>query len=290
MMLNSFRAQPAAHDSPLLAVIGWPAKHSLSPAFQQPALDHVGVAARYVIREIPPEGLAAFAAEARGPNWLGFNVTIPHKLAIMPLLDEIVPAARAIGAVNTVVNRGGRLIGHNTDVTGFGGALRLEAGFDPAGKRVALLGAGGAARGVLKGLVDAGAAHVTIANRTLERAQHLARELGQGRAHAVALDGDELRHVLPTCHLLVNATSVGMHAPAAPADPAALPPHAVVYDVIYTPAETELLRLARARGLPAYNGLSMLVYQGGDAFELFTGRPAPRDLMLRAALAALSRS
>ncbi len=146
----------------LLAVIGYPIKHSLSPVFQQAALDARGIGARYQMREVEPAALGSFVAETRVPRWMGFNVTIPHKEAILPLIDELSPTAGAIGAVNTVVNRERRLVGHNTDVSGFLGALRHEAGVNPRGKGAVMLGAGGAARAVARALADAGVANLVV--------------------------------------------------------------------------------------------------------------------------------
>ena len=158
------------------AVIGYPLAHSISPRFQQPAFDHLGLPVCYVARETPPEELPAFMTELRGPQWLGVNVTVPHKEAVAAAIDELSTEARLIGAVNTVRKEGDRLIGHNTDAAGFLRGL-ADAACDPQGVSALILGAGGAARAVAVALLQAGARHVTVANRTVSRAERLVATL-----------------------------------------------------------------------------------------------------------------
>ncbi len=270
-------------------VIGYPLAHSISPAFQQPAFDAVGLPVTYRAYEVPPDDLPAFVGGLRGGDWLGINVTIPHKQAIFQLVDELTEEARLIGAVNTVVcGSGGALLGHNTDAEGFLRALVDEAQFDVREQRVVLLGARGAARAVLVALLRAGARRVTIANRTLPQAQALAGEMaghfGRERLAALPLDPDALRDPLAEAALLVNSTSVGMaHGPAPDASPvpaSLLGPHLLVYDLVYNPARTRLLAEAQAAGARTQEGLPMLIYQGAASFQRWTGEPAPVDVMM----------
>ena len=162
-----------------IGLIGYPLAHSISPAFQQAALDHVGIDARYELWETEREALAERVAAMRHPDCLGANVTVPYKELVIPMLDEIDPLAARIGAANTIVNRGARLGGYNTDMTGFAHALREEGSFDPTGAHVVLLGAGGAGRAATMALVQAKAASITIADLVPERARRLVEDLGR---------------------------------------------------------------------------------------------------------------
>jgi len=276
-------------------VIGYPAKQSLSAVFQQAAFDHLGLDMRYEIWATPEERLAEVVQGLRAPDRLGANVTIPHKEAVLPLMDETDELARRVGAVNTIVNREGRLHGHNTDVGGFLRALREDGGFDPAGARVLVAGAGGAARAIVIALIDAGAAAVTVINRTFPRAGRLVQEL---QPHAA---GTEL-HALPdvhaswaasvlSCRLLINCTSVGMagtqEEKGSPVPIDLIPAGALVFDLIYRPIQTPLMAAARKRGAGVLGGLPMLIYQGADSFRLWTGLEPPVDVMFRAARTAL---
>jgi shikimate dehydrogenase len=279
-------------------VIGYPLAHSISPQFQQPAFDALGLPVSYRAYEVPPERLRAFLDAVRGPNWLGCNVTIPHKQAVFELVDGVSKEASLIGAVNTVVNRDGRLLGHNTDEAGFLRALVEDAGYQVAGQRAVLLGARGAARAVAVALLRAGLAHLTIANRTVAQAELLADAMGAAfgadRVAAMPLAAEALRAPLAEATLLVNSTSVGMaHGPApdvSPVDGALLGPHLLVYDLVYNPARTALLAAAQAAGARTQEGLPMLIYQGAASFELWTGRPAPIQLMLEHGRRALARA
>lgn len=274
-----------------LGIIGWPLGHSISPAFQQAALDHCGIKARYHAYEVRPAELPAFMARVRSEGWLGLNVTVPHKEAVASLVDELSPEARAIGAVNTVVNQGSRLIGHNTDASGFRESLLAEAGFDPAGRHAVLLGAGGAGRAVAFTLLSMGVGAITICNRHQERAEALADHLRR-HSHSAAMEtvpwgSGELEAKLEGCDLLVNATSVGLHPGETPLPGHLLPPQALVYDLIYSPPVTRFLAEAQQRGARTLNGLAMLIYQGAAAFELWAGQLAPLGVMRAAAEAAL---
>ena len=276
-----------------LGIIGYPIGHSISPRFQQAGLDHLVVDHRYLPYEVPLDRVADFVASLRGESALGINVTVPHKEAVMPFLDEIDEWAGEAGAVNTIVNRAGRLTGYNTDGYGFLRALRESGGLDPAGKRALILGAGGSARGVVQALLRAGVAELVIANRTLERAEALA-ELADNRgvpARPIRLDALQTGNVPHGTDLIVNCTSLGMrHGPdedASPLPASQLPPSALVYDLVYNPMLTPLLREAHSVGTPTLGGISMLVYQGAASFELWLERPAPVAVMMEAAMSAM---
>jgi shikimate dehydrogenase len=269
-----------------LGVIGDPVAHSLSPALHQPALDERGIPAIYERWHTCGADLASRVESLRDPEILGASVTVPHKIAVMSMIDEVSPAARRAGAVNTIVNRGGALFGDNTDIYGFGVTVSdALAGRTP---QVAIvLGAGGAARAVVLALEAAGAAEIVVANRDVERARLLAQDLQPAPLRPIRLDDEFLTHELPRADLLVNATSLGWHpgeTPVALPRLDLLPARAVVADLTYR--DTDLLLAAQARRLETADGLSMLVHQGARAFELWTGAPAPVKTMLAAARAA----
>ena len=203
-------------------LIGYPLGHSISPAFQQAALDHIGLPAEYTTMPVPPALLAQALDGLRGSEFLGANVTIPHKEAAMRHLDGIDPWASSIGAVNTIVKNGSKLVGHNTDAYGFMTSLKEKAGFDPKGSTALLLGAGGAARAAAFALAQEGVASLTIANRTLGRAQSLAGEVaeGAGTVSALSMTDAALALAVRDADLIVNATSIGMrHSPEEAASP-----------------------------------------------------------------------
>ena len=277
----------------LAGIFGYPLAHSLSPAFQQAAFNHYGLDARYLAWETPPDALAAEVAKLRGGDFIGANVTIPHKQAVMALLDEVDPLAAAIGAVNTIVKRGGRLVGYNTDAHGFMRALKEDAAFEPSGRRALLLGAGGAARAAAFALCQEGAASLVIANRTLERAAAIAADLSADGASVsvIATDDAALNDAALNADLIVNSTSVGMrHGDAEGQTPLAgglIPHDAVALDMVYNPQHTPLLAAARSAGARAVGGMPMLIYQGAAAFEMWTGRVAPVEAMFAAGNVAL---
>ena len=280
----------------LAGIFGYPLAHSLSPAFQQAAFNHYGMDARYLAWETPPDGLEAEVAKLRGGDFIGANVTIPHKRRVMDFLDEIDPLAQAIGAVNTIVKIDGKLIGRNTDAQGFLRPLKEDAGFDPEGKRALLLGAGGAARAAAFALCQERAATLAIANRTPQRAEALAAELRGNAAttlSALALADPALEDIALQSDLIVNSTSVGMrHGDAEAQTPiagGAIPHDAVVMDMIYNPQHTPLLAAARSAGARAIGGMPMLIYQGAAAFEMWTAKPAPVEAMFAAGNVALMR-
>jgi shikimate dehydrogenase len=279
-------------------VIAGPDKKSLSPVFQQAAIDALGLDAKYEAWPTPPEGLATRITTLRAPAALGANVTIPHKETIVPLLDSVYGVAERVGAVNTVVNVDGALNGYNTDVEGFLWALREDGGVDPGGKRALVAGAGGAARAVVVALADAGSASVTVIGRTFTRASKLVEELGAdaGGTQLSALPDiySSWAAASAGCDVLVNCTpaGTGSTADAENEEDSAVPLdmlHAgmLVYDLVYLPAETPLMAAARQRGARVLGGLPMLIYQGATSFRLWFGVDAPVDTMIAAARGAL---
>lgn len=277
-----------------LGIIGYPIAHSISPVFQQAALDHYGIDASYTAFEVTPDAVARFIQDLRQPDVLGINVTVPHKEAVIPHLDEVDDWATAAGAVNTIVNRDGRLSGHNTDGPGFLRALQNEAGFTPTGRRILVLGAGGAARGVVLALVRAEVASLTVANRTLERARRLAEMARSGgtSSQAISLTGEDLSNAAAEADLIVNCTTIGMsHGPDEKGSPLLqhqIPASALVNDLVYNPLETPLLQEAHQAGARCLGGIHMLVYQGAASFEMWTNREAPVPVMLEAAIRAMA--
>lgn len=272
-----------------VGLIGWPVEHSVSPAMHNAAFEALGLPWRYTLIPTAPDRLEQEVANLRGGGFRGVNVTVPHKQSVMPYLDEITEAARAIGAVNTIVVEGGRLIGHNTDADGFWRALR-EAGYEPAGKRALVLGAGGAARAVVYAL-GRGGSRVSIWNRTAARASSLT--LDMQRVNVIPSVVARLSDLEPgNVDLLVNTTPIGMW-PQEDASPwpstLPIPAHWTVFDLIYNPVETRLLARAAAAGARAIGGLAMLVHQGALAFELWTGQSPPTDVMMAAAMESLKR-
>lgn len=272
-----------------LGVIGDPVAHSLSPALHQPALDALGIPAGYERWHTTAAEIPSRIESLRAPRVLGASVTVPHKVAVMSLVDEVSPAARRAGAVNTIVNRGGSLYGDNTDIHGFGvTVMEAMAGHIPP--VAVVLGAGGAARAVVLALEATGTGEIVVVNRDPARAARLARDLTPAPVRPVALDDETLERELPRAGLLVNATSLGWRPgemPIAVRLLDVLPSDAVVADLTYR--DTDLLIAAAARGLRTVDGLPMLVHQGARAFELWTGQAAPVATMLEAARAARDR-
>lgn len=254
-----------------VALIGHPLKRRHSAVIHDAAFAAYGIDARYELRELEAERMPGFVEEARGDGWLGFQVTAPYKQDVFALLDEVDPDARAIGAVNSVARRaGGALAGFNTDAPGFAGAVERELGVAFEGARVVVAGAGGAARAVVHASLGRGAAEVTVGARRAEAAAAVADAMGE-RAVGHGLGEPAFTHALEASDLFVNATTVGMLSPGMAVDPGGLGPGSCVFDLVYVPSETELVRAARARGLPAANGAGMLVTQAAIAFREWTG-------------------
>jgi shikimate dehydrogenase len=268
------------------AVIGSPIRHSLSPTILNAAFQAAGLDWVYTAFEVA-EGRAPEAVAAmRALGIAGLSVTMPHKADVIAALDDLSPAARALGAVNCIAWEGDRLVGHSTDGPGLVDALRIDEGFDPDGRRCVVIGAGGAALAAIAALADAGAASIVVVNRTADRAERAAALAGdRGRVGEVAEVAD--------ADLVVNGTPIGMHdvgaGPDLPFDPALLGPGQLVLDMVYSPLVTPTVQAARARGATAVNGLGMLVHQAAHAFRLWTGEDAPRAALSAAALAALTR-
>jgi shikimate dehydrogenase len=269
-----------------VGLIGDPVAHSRSPAMHNAAFAHLGLSIRYELWHTAAAVLPARLEALRGPLFLGANITLPHKQAVMGLLDVLEPEAEQIGAVNTIYKwDDGSLVGANTDAPGLLADLREAGNFDPAGQRVVILGASGAARAAAFALSNARIAHLVIANRTADRAHGLAFDAGlplaQEQRAACALDAPELPDYLAACGLLINATSVGWHDEETPLADVGVSAGALVYDMVYRP--TRLLREGAARGARTLDGRGMLLYQGALAFSRWTGREPPLAVM-RAAL------
>jgi shikimate dehydrogenase len=285
-----------------IGVIGYPLKHSVSPDFQQAALNYCKLDMRYEAWEVKADDLPSAINRLRQPQNLGANITVPYKEAVIRLLDRIDDFAGLVGAVNTVVNRDGRLVGFNTDAVGFLRALREDAGFEPENKEVLILGAGGAARAVSFGLLQEKVSALIIANRSLAKAKNLAGALAKQAANskmkteiaAVPLQSANLEKVVVQCQLIVNCTTIGMKCSSdegqSPLASRLIHKDALVYDLVYNPSQTPLLRMAKAAGAKTIGGLPMLVYQGAASFKMWTGREAPLDIMLSAARKALVRT
>ena len=268
-----------------LGLIGNPVARSLSPALQNAGLSSLGIPGRYELWQTDADDIRERIATLRAPDILGANVTVPHKQVVIAHLDTITPLANRVGAVNTIIRDGDRLVGDNTDVYGFTTALAAVTG-DLSGKTALVLGAGGASRAAVLGLEQLGLGRIVIANRNANRGAQLIDELGSGTATAIGLNRGDLIEVLAKAAVVVNATAIGWHAGETPIPLDlldALPDDAHVTDLTYR--ETDLLAAARARGLSASDGLEMLVLQGGRSLHLWTGLDAPVAVMRTAALA-----
>lgn len=265
-----------------------PVAENPTVAMVEAAYRALGLDARYINCEVKPEGLGDAVRGARAMGWRGFNCSLPHKVAVIDFLDELAPSASIIGAVNCVVNDGGRLIGENTDGKGFLASLRDVV--DPRGKSVVILGAGGAARAIAVETALAGAASITLVNRDEGRGRALADLIAAKTPTASAFVPWRGRHVVPaTTDVLINATSIGLFPgvddlPAV--DPDSLRPGLVVADVIPNPPRTAFLKLAAGRGATTLDGLGMLVNQGVIGIRLWTGRE-PDPAVMRGALEAI---
>ncbi len=283
-MAANFRAE-------LAACFGQPVDENPTGVMQEAAFRAVGLNWRYLTVEVAPANLSSAIRGARAFGMRGINLTIPHKVAVMPLLDEIAPDASVIGAVNTVRRDGDRLIGENTDGKGFLRGVRQDAGVEPKGKRAIVLGAGGAARAIVTELALAGVSELVVVNRSAERGSAMAADLAAKTGAAIRYQPWRGAYRVPAdTDLLVNATSIGLYPdveamPAVEFDEAR--PELVVCDAVVNPPETRLLAAARRRGLRVLDGLSMLVYQGVIGFELWTGQRAPEDVMKEALRKAL---
>lgn len=273
-----------------VALIGKPLRRRHSQVMHDAAFAAAGIDARYELLELEPDAVKGAVNQARGPEWLGLQVTAPYKRLVAGLCDEVEADAATIGAVNSVArSAAGELVGFNTDAPGFRAGVELAMGRPLARADVVVAGAGGAAHAVVFACLSAGARRVTIGNRTVSSAAELAERfagVGAGSISAVALDDSAFAAALRSADLAVNATTVGMLEAGATIEVEQLPPGATVFDLVYVPPETPLLQAARARGLRAANGSEMLIQQAVIAFERWTGVGGMADVM-RAAVAPL---
>jgi shikimate dehydrogenase len=260
----------------LYGVFGDPIRHSKSPIMLNHAFQETGINAAYAAFHVSPDELRAAVHGIRALGFRGVNVTIPHKVEVMAYLDEIVEGARIVGAVNTIVNDGGKLVGYNTDGIGYVRSLQEETGISLQGKRILLLGAGGAARGVAYALAKEGADLIYIANRTHGRAVELAAIISKF-TDSVGISLDEIDSVMTEVDFIVNTTSAGMYpkVDVLPMPMDSIGSRHLVSDLIYNPRITRFLKMAEARGARIHGGLGMFIYQGAFAFEYWTGTPAP---------------
>jgi len=271
-----------------VVLIGHPVAHSLSAAMQQAAFDDQGIDAAYELWDRAPLALAEAITEVRGDDYLGANITIPHKERVVPLVDRQTEEAHATGAVNTLTREGRRLIGHNTDVPGFKAALDALVGRQKMPRQAVVLGAGGGARAVVYGLITEGFQRIVVFNRHLHRAEALVKHFGRSAAHmelrAMPWHDSIIESELAKSKALINATSIGLIDDVSPIPGEIIPPELLVLDLIYN--RTRLLREAEANGCTVADGELMLLHQGAAAFTLWTGRPAPLDVMRKALAAA----
>jgi len=278
-----------------IGLIGYPVKHSISPYFQQAALDYYHLDIRYQLWETSPEKLSSRIAGLREPQNLGANVTTPYKETVLPLLDEVDEQASLIGAVNTIAKRDDKLVGFNTDAHGFITALRSEGKFDPKGKKVAILGAGGVARAVCFSLVQNKVSSLTIMDGILDKSKALAEHINRyvtraglkTRIAVLPWQSVNSADTFERCRLIVHCTTIGMkYSPQQGQSPLSgdvIPEGILVYDLVFNPRVTPLLQLAQKAGADILGGLPMLVYQGATSFELWTGRKALVDIMFNKA-------
>ncbi len=267
-----------------VVLIGHPVAHSFSAQLQQAAFDALGIDARYELLDTPAPALQETIEALRGDDYLGANVTIPHKERAATFVDRKSDDAAATGAVNCITREGKRLIGHNTDVDAFRVSLDALVGKQKMPRAAVVLGAGGGARAAVHALITMGFQRVVVFNRHLHRAEGLVKHFGRSAAHmelrAMPWHEAVIESELSRTRVLINATSVGLASDESPIPGELLPPDLLVMDMIYNPPETRLLRDAKAAGAAGLmNGEMMLLQQGVDAFQLWTGQPAPVELM-----------
>lgn len=269
----------------LICLLGSPCSHSISPMMHNRSFEALDLDYRYLAFDVNEEALPAAVEGLKVMNARGFNLTMPDKTRMVSLCDRLSPAAQIIGAVNTVVNDSGILTGHNTDGIGYMQSVK-DAGYDIIGKKMTLLGAGGAATAILVQAALDGVKEISVflrkTSRFYERAEKTAEALREQTDCKISLcdfsDTALLKREIADSCILTNATSLGMapHEDTCPIpDPSFLPDELIVSDIIYNPKETKLLKMARERGLPCFNGCYMLLYQGAEAFRLWTGKDMP---------------
>src|SRR3954464_15685243 len=264
-----------------VVLIGHPVAHSLSGAMQQAAFDRAGIDASYEVWDRAPIQLAEAVLELRGDDVLGANITIPHKERVVPQMDRLTEEGHATGAVNTITREGKKLVGHNTDVAGFKVALDKLVGRQKMPRQAVVLGAGGGARAVVYGLIREGFQRVIIFNRHLHRAESLVKHFGRTAAHmelrAMPWHESIIEAELAKTKVLINATSIGLGTDETPVPGEILSGDLLVLDLIY--GGTRLLRDAEKAGCTTADGRAMLLHQGAASFTLWTGQPAPLDVM-----------
>jgi shikimate dehydrogenase len=274
----------------LTGLIGSPLEHSVSPQMHNAAYEALGLNYCYVPLKTDPDDLEAVIDSIRALGFAGVNVTIPHKESVITHLDEVTQLARQIGAVNTVVNQNGRLIGYNTDGPGFIDSLREEAGFTAKGKNAVVIGAGGASKAIVTMLAQEGIKTLVISDIDQERSSELCEVINANfeiAPYAAPANSKELTKAIANCDILVNASPVGMHPniKRTPIDLSCdIKKDAVVYDLVYNPLETELLKWAKSKGAKPVSGIGMLIRQGALSFTLFTEKEPPIEVMKKAAL------
>jgi len=259
-------------------LIGDPVAHSLSPVMHARFFDYYHIDASYRSIHLKTSELKIFLENIRNSDYLGINVTIPHKENVIPHLDALSNEAKKFGAVNTIHNKNGFLVGYNTDISGFKSSLPISI----VGENVILLGAGGSARSIMAACISAGCRQISIFNRTLEKATKLCESFSRSNPYVIfkafSLSDPELKHELSNARLLVNATSIGMKSNSdinLPVCRDDFHKGLFIYDIIYNPLETELIKIAHNEGIPCLNGLDMLIYQGLESLRIWLNRELP---------------
>ena len=264
----------------VLGILGYPVSHSVSPMMHKEALNHWGIEGSYVPFEVKPRDIPAAITGLKALGVKGVNVTIPHKQTVIDHLDELDPVAQSVGAVNTIIFEGDRAIGYNTDGAGFITSLKNDAGEVVEGKKVLLIGSGGAARGLAVKLAMDKAAGIFITNRTPERGialvGHIRDKLSYPFVEFIRLEASLIRDIIPEVEIVVNATSVGMNGrDGLPVSLEGIDQRHLVCDIVYTPLETDFLKESSERGARTLDGLGMLIHQGDLAFQIWTDKRFP---------------
>ncbi|KXG44993.1 shikimate dehydrogenase [Tepidibacillus decaturensis] len=272
-------------ETGIIGLIGHPVAHSKSPQMHNASLRNLGLNDIYLAFDVKPENLKDAIQGMRALYFKGCNVTIPHKVNVIPFLDEISEEAARIGAVNTIVNKDGKLIGYNTDGEGYLRSLKEETGFQLHGKRIMILGAGGASRAISYTLSHQPIEGIVLVNRDLNKANALLNELKQTDFHK-AITYHELPYEMEQVDLIINTTSIGMYPNIKETliKKEWIQPHHLVSDIVYNPLETKLLQDAKAQGAKIHSGLGMFIYQGVIAFEKWTGITPDTNIMRRVVL------
>lgn len=266
----------------IVGLFGYPVEHTLSPYMHNAAFESLRLDYCYLPFRVRPEDLKTAVNAIKALNMRGMNITIPHKEAIIPLLDELDKEADLIGAVNTVLHEDGRLIGYNTDGKGFIRSLKEEGGIIPKGNRILIIGAGGAARAIAFSLAIEGAEKIFINDIITQKAKELSSAI-IAKTSSEAIYIKDLKEGIEKVNVIINATPLGMKKEdPLPISPELLSQRLFVYDIVYNPPETSLLREARSKGAKALGGLGMLLYQGALSFKIWTGQEPPMDVMKKA--------